>query len=107
MNLWVKDALLDLVVLVGLAIYAFTHNQILEVVIWIYTSLILASKILVLFVDFLKQRASKSQVPDMVYHLIYLASVFFLLYSSNYPLTIAWAIIWVISMVPSMVKKKV
>ena len=106
MNHWIKDALLDLFVLAGLAVYAFLPNQILEIVLWIYTALLLLSKVLVLFVDFLKHKAGKSSVPPSFYHLVYLVSVILLAISGNYYLTGAWAVIWILSAVPALSKKK-
>jgi hypothetical protein len=102
MKSWFKDLLLDIIIFVALFIYAFTLNQVLLYLLWAYTSLVLVSKILVLFVDFLKVKASKSTAPNIVYHIIYFFSIGVLLYAENYYLAGAWALIWALSIIANL-----
>lgn len=103
---WIKDAILDLLILVVIVAYAITSNDIIEIIIWVYTSLLIISKVSYFFFDFLQSKASKTKVPDWFYHGTYLLSIILLLTTNNYPLLIAWVVIWVLSVVPKLVKTK-
>jgi|GEM_PF-606895 len=100
MNTWIKDSFLDLLALLFIAFYSFTLNEILEVVIWIYTSLLLLSKILYFFVRFLQTKAIKSNAPIYLAHIVYFLSISLLVYSQNYFLSATWLLIWVLSAIP-------
>lgn len=108
MTTWIKDALLDLIVLVVIAVYTYYQNSILEIIIWGYTSLILISKILFFFVGFLRTKANTTTttVPDLFYHILYAASVTLLAISANYYLTGAWLMVWGLSLYASISAKK-
>lgn len=106
MKHWIKDALLDLVVLVVVIAYAYTSNNVINIILWIYTSLLLISKILFFFIGFLKTKATKTSVPDYFYHLIYLITVTLFLVAKDYYLAGAWALVWILSFIASIKKKK-
>lgn len=106
MTTWIKDALLDLIVLVVIAVYTYYQNSVLEIVIWVYTSLILISKILFFFVGFLRTKANTTTVPDLFYHIVYAISVTLLAISDNYYLTGAWLMVWGLSFYASISAKK-
>lgn len=94
---WIKDAYLDVIVLLFIVLFAFYANTILEVVLWVYTSLLLISKILALFMPALQQKANKTTAPPLFYNIIYALTVAVLIYSGNYYLSGAWGCIWIIS----------
>jgi len=102
MRNWLKDALLDVLALVLIIVYSITQNNVLEIVLWVYTALLLLSKILFLSTNFFHAKADKSKVPDYFYHIIYFLSLASLVYSSNYFLLSAWAIIWILSAYPKI-----
>lgn len=106
---WIKDAYLDVIVLLFIIAFAFYANTVLEVVLWVYTSLLLLSKILAFFMPSLQQRANKTTAPPLFYNVIYALTVAILIYSGNYYLGGAWGVIWIVSIVSlsSSKKKKV
>lgn len=107
MTTWIKDALLDLIVLVVIAVYTYYQNSVLEIVIWVYTSLILISKLLFFFVGYLKNKTQRTTVPDLFYHLIYALTVILLVISESFYLATAWIFVWGLSFYASIsVKKK-
>lgn len=97
----VKDILVDLIVLAAIAALLFIQNNILEIIIWVYTGLLLTGKIMALFMPSLQRRANKSATPDWVYHLIYLATISILIYQSFYYLAWLWGTIWIFSIISS------
>lgn len=99
---WIKDAILDILSLLIIAIYALTLNNVLEIIIWVYSALLLFSKLLFLSTNFFQIKASKTSVPEYIYHLIYIASILALLYAHNYYLSGLWAIIWILSALPKL-----
>lgn len=102
MPVWIKDTLVDLISLTLVVIYSITQNNVIEIVLWIYTALLLIGKILYFTFPYLKKKAQKSMVPDSFYHLIYLITVLALIFSTNFYLTAVWAIIWILSALPKV-----
>lgn len=94
---WIKDAVLDVIILLFIVVFAYTYNNILEVVLWVYTGLLLLSKILALFMPSLQRRASKTQVPPLFYHIIYALTVGVFIYIEHYYFTGAWLLVWLLS----------
>ncbi|MDR9419007.1 hypothetical protein [Gracilimonas sp.] len=94
---WIKDAWLDVIILLFIISLAFYSNSVLEIVLWVYTALLLLSKLLALFMPSLQRRANKSEAPSLFYHIIYGITVAVLLYSGFYYLAGAWIIVWGIS----------
>ncbi len=103
---WLKDVYLDVVVLLVIALFALYTNSILEVIIWVYTGLLLLSKILALFMPSLQQRANKTTAPNLFYHLIYALTVGIFFYIQNYLLGVAWIVIWIVSVISLSSSKK-
>ncbi len=97
----IKDIIVDLIVLAAIAALLFIQNDILEIIIWVYTGLLLAGKIMALFMPSLQRRANKSATPDWVYHLIYLSSIAILIWLSSYYLAGVWGVVWMLSIVSS------
>ncbi len=56
---WLKDAYLDIVVLLLISLFVVYTNNVLEVILWVYTGLLLLSKILALFMPSLQKRQTK------------------------------------------------
>lgn len=102
MPVWIKDTLVDLISLTLVVIYSITQNNVIEIVLWIYTALLLIGKILYFTFPYLKKKAQKSRVPDSFYHLIYFLTVLALIFSTNFYLTAVWAIIWILSSLPKV-----
>lgn len=105
---WLKDAYLDLMVLLLIVVYAVYLNNILEVVLWVYTSLLLFSKILAFFMPSLQQKANKTSAPALFYHIIYALTVAIFIYISDFYLAGVWCVIWIVSIFgsPRTNKKK-
>ena len=99
---WIKDAVVDVIILLVIAIYAITLNEILQVVIWVYTGLLFISKLLAFFMPSLQRRANKSTVPDYIYHIIYALTVGMFVYAQDFYFAGAWGIIWIFSLIQSI-----
>lgn len=102
---WLKDVYLDLTVLVIVILFGFFNHQILEVLLWIYTSLLLISKLLPFFMPSLNKRASKTIAPNIVYHIIYFITIAIFMTVNHFYLAGAWLIIWAASAIHTYVKK--
>ena len=103
---WVKEALLDILSVFAIIAFAFTSNDTLYVAIWVYTGILLLSKVLFFFVNFLQFKAKKTSVPDWFYHIVYVIAIIILAYSKSYYLTGTWALIWILSIIQNPNKKK-
>jgi hypothetical protein len=96
---WIKDSILDLVFLIVILSTLFFPSNTSFIIIWVYTGLLIVSKLLALFMPALQKRASKTSTPNWVYHLIYATSFGALLYIQKWYLATAWAVIWIISVI--------
>jgi len=96
---WLKDSALDFIFLIVIASTLFYPSNSSFIIIWIYTALLLVSKIIALFMPSLQKRASKTQTPNWVYHCIYALSFGAFIYIQKWYLAVAWALIWVISII--------
>ncbi|MCP9292855.1 MULTISPECIES: hypothetical protein [Gracilimonas] len=103
---WLKDAYLDVLVLLLIAVFAVYTNNILEVVLWVYTGLLLLSKVIAFFMPALQKKADQTEAPPLFYHLIYALTIAIFLYIAKYYLAIAWAAIWLASFISSAKKTK-
>lgn len=103
---WFKNALLDIISLIVIIAFTFTSNHVLLIIIWVYTGILLISKILYFFVDFLQTKAQKTDAPNWFYHLNYALSIAFLSYTGNYYITGAWILVWILSVMPSLGSSK-
>jgi hypothetical protein len=103
---WLKDAYLDIIVLVFICVFAFYTNNIIEVILWVYTGLLLLSKVLVFFMPSLNRKANQSEAPPLFYHIVYALTVAIFIYIAKYYLAGAWLIIWIASMFSSSSTKK-
>lgn len=102
---WLKDVYLDLAVLGVVLVFGIFNNQVLEVLLWIYTVLLLISKLLPFFMPSLKKRASKTSAPNIIYHIIYFTTIAIFMIVSHFYLAGAWLIIWAASAIQTYVKK--
>lgn len=96
---WIKDVVVDIIILLFIIAYAISLNSVLQVILWVYTGLLLAGKILALYMPSLQRRANNTQVPIYIYHIIYVLTVGALVYIGDYYFAAAWGIIWVLSMI--------
>lgn len=103
---WLKESLVDCIALLIIFIYSFWFNNILEILIWGYSILLLLGKILYFFVSFLKDRPTKNTVPFWFYNLVYFLLCGLLFYSKNIYLGVTWIIIWGLSLLAFYQKKK-
>ena len=94
---WLKDIFLDIIVLILVIVYSLFTYQALEVILWIYTGLLIIGKVLAFYMPSLNRRANKTTVPGYIYHIIYLLITAALFYSGDIYLAAAWLFIWVIS----------
>ena len=99
---WIKDSVLDFAVLILIGVFAFTSNDVIQIILWVYTGILLLSKILYFFVGYLKTKAQKTSTPDWVYHIVYLLGIALFAYSTNYYLAGAWFLIWILSLIPTL-----
>ncbi len=102
---WIKDAFLDVAVLLIIIILSYFKYPALEIILWVYTILLLLSKILAFFVGFLQSKVSNTNVPEWFYHVIYISSIALLVYVKFYYLGTAWFLIWILSAVYSFKSK--
>ncbi len=103
---WVKEALLDILSVIAIISFAITSNDTLYVAIWVYTGILLLSKILFFFVNFLQFKAKKTSVSDWFYHIVYVLTIIILTYSKSYYLTGIWVLIWILSIIQNPNKEK-
>jgi hypothetical protein len=103
---WLKDAYLDVIVLLLIAVFAVYTNTILEVILWVYTGLLLLSKVVAFFMPALQKKANQTEAPTLFYHIIYALTIAIFLYITKYYLAIAWAVIWLTSFSGSAQKTK-
>lgn len=103
---WIKDSVLDIIFLCVIISTLFYTNSALFIVIWVYTVLLLIAKVIALFMPFLEKRASKTETPDLVYHLIYGISFALFIYMQKWYLAAAWLLIWGISFYVSLKQKR-
>lgn len=96
---WLKDAYLDIVVLLIIASYAVYPNDVLNIILWVYTALLLISKLLTFVMPTLNNKANKTSAPPLFYHIIYGLTVAILFYAENFYLGGAWVVIWVVSVI--------
>lgn len=103
---WLKDVYLDFVVLLIIVVFAIYEGSILHVVLWVYTSLLLLSKILAFFMPSLRKKADNTSAPQFIYHGIYGLTVGILIYTGYYYLAGTWAIIWLVSFINTPAAQK-
>lgn len=103
---WLKDAYLDVIVLILIIVFAVYTNNILEVVLWVYSGLLLLSKIIAFFMPSLQKKANKTEAPRLFYHGIYALTIAIFVYISKYYLAIAWIFIWIASFISSSKSNK-
>lgn len=103
---WLKDAYLDIVVLIVIASYAMYPNDVLNIVLWVYTALLLISKLLTFVMPTLNSKANKTSAPPIFYHIIYGLTVAILFYAQNFYLGGAWVLIWIVSIIGFLNTKK-
>ncbi|HBQ60411.1 MAG TPA: hypothetical protein DD671_12525 [Balneolaceae bacterium] len=96
---WIKDAVVDIIILLFIVAYAISLNSVLQVILWVYTGLLFISKVLALFMPSLQRRANNTQVPIYVYHIIYILTLGTLIYIGDFYFAAAWGIIWVLSVI--------
>jgi phosphatidylglycerophosphate synthase len=96
---WFKDSILDLVFMGVIISTLFFPSNTSFIILWVYTGLLLLSKVLALFMPSLQKRASKTSTPNWVYHIIYAVSLVTLLFIQKWYLAGSWAIIWLLSIV--------
>ncbi|HAW81550.1 MAG TPA: hypothetical protein DCX27_18730 [Balneola sp.] len=96
---WFKDSILDLVFMGVIISTLFFPSNTSFIILWVYTGLLLLSKVLALFMPSLQKRASKTSTPNWVYHIISAVSLQTLLFIQKWYLAGSWAIIWLLSIV--------
>lgn len=94
---WLKDSVLDVIFMGVIISTLFFPSNTAFIIIWVYTCLLLTSKILALFMPFLQKKAANTNTPNWIYHLIYAVSVGSLLYIQKWYLAGAWALVWILS----------
>lgn len=96
---WLKDAYLDVIILLFIVLFAAYPNNVLEVVLWVYTGLLLLSKILAIYMPSLQKKANKTTAPSLFYHTVYALTIGVFLFVQHYYFAGAWVIIWIISVI--------
>lgn len=96
---WIKDSVLDLIILLVIFSLMIVKNDVLIIVLYIYTALLLFGKILALFMPLLKNKAGKSATPLWFHHMVYFLSVGIFVFVEEYYLAGLWGIIWILSAV--------
>ncbi|MFN1833828.1 hypothetical protein AB2B38_001095 [Balneola sp. MJW-20] len=101
-----KNLAVDLIALISVIILYYSGNEILNIVIWVYSVLLLIGKISALFMPYLQQKAKKTEAPEWVYHLIYAATTGVLIYGAFYYLSLIWIVVWILSTYISFSRNK-
>lgn len=98
---WIKNVLLDLVVLAVIAIYAFDPAEWGYWVIAVYTPFMLVLKLGALASGMATAIRGKGadNAPSWFFHLVYAASVLLLLYAEFWWAAAGWMGIWILSAV--------
>lgn len=102
---WLKDAYLDIIVLLMVGVFALYPSAIFEVIIWVYSGLLILSKLLAFFMPSLQQKANKTGAPPLFYHMVYALTVAIFFFIAKYYLAAAWVVIWLFSAVTSFKSK--
>lgn len=103
---YLKNLAVDLVALICIISLAFTQNEILRIILLIYSVLLLVGKIAALFMPYLQKKASSQEAPQWVYHIIYASSVTILFYTGFNYLGGIWVAVWLLSVVAVMKMNK-
>lgn len=97
---WIKNAIIDLVVTVLIALLVWQDWRWAEVAVWIYTPLMVALKALALFMGSLGGLAQRqASAPAWLYHVLYAANVALLAIDARWILAGLWVLIWALSVV--------
>ncbi len=99
---WIKNVVVDLAVTLLIALVAAFGLYWAEVVVWIYTPLMLALKVFALFagrLTALSKGRGAAEPPPWFFHVLYALNVVLLLIGARWLLAAGWAVIWALSAV--------
>lgn len=95
---WLKNAIVDVLatlVIIGMVLWGW---QWAEVVVWVYTPLMLLVRIIALFAGSLMQVGSGEDLPPRWFlHLLYAVNVIVLAVGAAWLLAVGWLLIWGLS----------
>ena len=97
---WLKGVLVDILVTIVIAVYAFMETDWGYWIILIYTPLILLLKIGSIasgVKKVVKQKKQQAEAPTWFYHLLYALNFLLLLYANWWIMAGGWAVIWLLS----------
>lgn len=96
---WIKELIVDLAVTVLIIVAVILSDPWMKYVIWVYTGIMLLTRIVVFSSDSFIQivNKSKNKAPDWVAHLLYATNTLVLLYFSWWYAAGGWAAIWLFS----------
>jgi len=96
---FIQQAFVDIIATIVIVSSVFLSNNILLIIIWVYTALLLVGKISAVALPSLQKRAEKAAdtVPDWFYHLTYLICSVSFAVTSEWYLMACWVLIWVLS----------
>lgn len=96
---WIRDIILDLLVTLAIVIALFLDFLWLAYAIYVYTILILITRLLLLRSSGLRTVSSKqhSSAPKWIYHLLYATNVVLLALHLWLLTAAAWAVIWALA----------
>lgn len=98
---WLKDVVVDIIATLAIVLSVIVGHPVLTVIIWIYTSLLLIVKLIVLVGDdFLNiMNKANTEAPKWFSHLLYALNTGLLFYADHLYLGAGWTLIWVISFI--------
>jgi len=101
---FIKQAFIDIIATLVIVSSVFLPNNILLIIIWVYTALLLVGKISAVALPSLQKRAEKAAdtVPDWFYHLTYLICSVSFAVANEWYLMVCWIIIWVLSIISNI-----
>lgn len=98
---WLKDTIVDIAVTVFIVVAVLLTDPWMKWVIWIYTGIMLLTKVIVVMGDnfLMLVKKAKNDVPNWVPHLLYAINTGALAYIHWWYAAGAWALIWIFSII--------
>ena len=96
---WLKDVIVDIVATLLIIITVLSNQYFLNVIVWGYTGILLAVKLVVVVADNFMNliNKAKNEAPVWFGHLLYGINTIILLSFQWWYTGIAWGLIWILS----------
>lgn len=96
---WLKDVIVDIAATLVIIITVLSNQYFLEIIVWGYTGILLAVKLMVVIGDNFMNliNKAKNEAPEWFGHILYGINTIFLLSFQWWYTGVAWALIWLLS----------